>query len=42
MALGLIDPGIDYYRAISDGEGEALLLKAQHDASRQVSSKSAG
>lgn len=26
---------MDYYRAITDGEGEARLLKAQQDAARQ-------
>jgi len=28
-------PGMDYFRAITDGEGEALLLKAQIEASRK-------
>ena len=34
IGLGLTDPGLSYYRAITDGEGEALLLKAQQDALR--------
>ena len=35
IALGAIDPGMNYYRAVTDGEGEALLLKAQYDLRRQ-------
>ncbi len=29
---------MEYYRAITDGEGEALLMKGMHDAARRRSS----
>jgi len=32
--MGGLDPGMDYYRANADGEGEALVMKAQADAAR--------
>lgn len=35
--MSLIDPGIEYYRAITDGEGEALLMKAKQDLARSNS-----
>lgn len=31
-ALGLMDPGTGYWQHVSDGIGEARLLKAQQDA----------
>jgi hypothetical protein len=36
IALGTVDPGKDYYSAMSDGEGEALLMKARQDSMRQL------
>lgn len=30
VALGLVDPGMEYFRALTDGEGEAMMLRAQH------------
>ena len=38
IALGVIDPGMGYYRAITDGEGEAMLLKAKTDSLRKATS----
>lgn len=31
------DPGMDYFRANADGEGEALMAKAMQDASKKSS-----
>ena len=33
-ANNTIDPGLDFYRAISDGEGQARLFKAKVDLAR--------
>ena len=30
----MIEPGDDYFKAIADGEGEALLLKAKFRAAK--------
>ena len=35
IALGLIEPDMEYYRSVTDGEGEALLMKAQHTAAKR-------
>jgi hypothetical protein len=35
IAMGTLKPGLDYYRAISDGEQEALLKKAVQEAARR-------
>jgi len=35
IALGAFDPGNEYYESMTDGHGEALLLKARHDASKR-------
>lgn len=35
IALGLVDPGMEYYRSLTDGEAEARLLKAQQDTLRK-------
>lgn len=32
VALGLADPGLDYWEAQADGKGEALLMKARHES----------
>lgn len=32
VGMGAVEPGMDYYRAITDGEGEALLMKAKQKA----------
>lgn len=32
--MGSVDPGMAYYRALTDGEEEARLMKAQQDAVR--------
>ena len=34
--MGLLDPGMDYYRAVSDGQGQALRMKANYDMARQA------
>ena len=34
IAIGVIEPGDDYFKAIADGEGEALLLKAKFRAAK--------
>jgi hypothetical protein len=36
IALCAVDPGMDYFRALTDGEGEALLMKARQDAMRSM------
>ncbi len=36
-ALGALAPGLDYYLAIADSEGEAKIMKAQADAARRAS-----
>lgn len=38
VGLGLVDPGMSYYRAITDGEGEAKLLKAKTDSLKRNAS----
>lgn len=38
IALGMVDPGLEYYRAITDGEGEALMMKGRQDAARRMNS----
>ncbi len=35
IAAGQLEPNMEYFRANSDGEGEALLLKAQQGARGQ-------
>lgn len=35
IAMGYIDPGMAFYRAITDGEGEAIALKGVQDAMRR-------
>lgn len=35
IAMGNITPGMDYYRAVADGEGEMMLLKSQFEAAQQ-------
>ena len=35
IGMGSLDPGMDYYRAVTDGEGEALLAKARQDSARR-------
>ena len=32
--MGSMSPGLDYWEAISDGKGEALVKQAQYNASR--------
>ena len=34
IANGKLDPGMPFYLALCDGQSEALLFKAQVDASR--------
>lgn len=34
VADGKLDPGLGYWRAVADGEGEALFLKGLHEAAR--------
>ena len=36
VALGGIEPGMRYYLNCTDGESEALLLKAKMEAARSV------
>jgi len=36
IGFGTLVPSIEYYRAISDGEGEALMKKAMADANRDA------
>lgn len=38
IALGLIKPELEYYKAITDGTGEAIFLKGQAEAAREMSS----
>ena len=35
VALGLVDLGLDFYRAITDGEGEAIMMKGIQEATRK-------
>lgn len=35
IAMNLVDPGMGYYRDITDGEGEAIALKGMYDAARK-------
>jgi len=35
VAMGALDPGMEYWRSVADGEGEAMLFKARFDALRQ-------
>ena len=32
--MGFLDPGMDYYEAITDGKSEAMLLKGRTEAAR--------
>lgn len=34
IALGTLEPGFDYYLAVTEGEGEARMLEAKHKMAR--------
>ena len=36
------DPGMDYFRANADGEGEALMAKAMQDSAKKSGGMSGG
>lgn len=35
VALGVCDPGMEYFRANTDGEGEAMLMRAMLGVGRK-------